>query len=1178
MSPLLLGALLLPAFADDHDSAGGAALLGLAPPACWEDSDWPAFGLGVGGAGRATGARHYGDVQVISPSFHVSGESTWLGDVDRLARFDVVEDNFTSVWESEGAPGLFAFAGDTFYWSANKSPSQDGTVEFTSVDLSSLTVRSMSMSVRSVVEKFGWDVATAGHRWHSPMGLLGIEGQGPDDARVLLVVEFTRSSQLSTGVIELAPVGDQLEVKRGWLVPDLFDRFELLPGAPGEPDLLLLIDNSTYLSVMALTDGEAAPVPLNHEDVSSLAVRRGPSPQVAVGTDAGCVTELEIRVKDGRPVATPLRERPWCAGDEAWGLESMPVRGLSALSGGRWLVSLGEPRHLLGDRESEEANLRTFMLAPPEGAASRLLPLPVAEAVELGQEQDSVGSIDVETVLEDHAGRVWASARQGRGRLAEVRRLDLPFTATASLVGGRVLQQVPFGETALALVEAPDGSRQAWTLRPELGQGRRVAVAEPWRLLALLEGEGEVWAIAGGEGAGALLRFVPGQPAGEVALTLPELPDGVVGFRLTEQSVIVEYGARADGAARERAHTRAAPSHVVSDDLRACEAPDRLPSFIDGVPVCVHLVSGEARWGSGVEGKPLIPAPGGGWWTWRLDDQDMVLGPLDGGEVHRYRGVDAAVGSPTPLGVFPDPEGRPWLYVNTRLGVERYLESGGGTMVATREEARVLRDLRPGCRDRGTLASARLQSWFVDAQQNAWATLAPEGGGHPVALSGPVMPYVPEMSVSMLPWEPIWASAQPKGGRYDPRIILRSTCEPGEAQSLRPGPLFDLGFSLFPSKDCIFTADNVHFTGTHEQRHRLKSALGISVLVGIIALALSVIGLGVRRYQRQRQEVVDFAEQVKIPYIAGPPVSGEMFFGRERLVSQLMSGVKGGGYYALLADDKRIGKSSLLLRIHELLRRENEATGQPRCFPVYYTLERASQGRTFFTELWRFISELVEVFGLQDDISVLRPEDESEAFMAVLDLLNALHHTGTDCVIVLLFDEFQILAGDHASPAARDAAQRLRSLTAEACRDRLSWVGAGVASLLNPRPRDMDSDLLLVGPRFSLGVLETEEARSLIRDPVAELPVDFEKDAEDLILAYSRCHPFVIQYTCRTLLADAALTVTAQGKVARVVIDLQAVKDFTKTIDLDWLVSSEADALPAYGAGPLGAESEPEET
>ncbi|MCB9762591.1 MAG: hypothetical protein H6739_22520 [Alphaproteobacteria bacterium] len=1161
---ILLGLLLgaSPSFAAEPGTT-------LADPVCWEPAEVPGLGLAVGAIGRPEGARRYGGVQVTSPRFFEHDGMIWLGDVDRLSLYDFAEDNFTTTWESDAGQGLFGFADGAMFSVQPGGAPEAGDVELLRVPLVAErpSPSPLAVPIREAVRARGWDVVTEGYRWMSPVAL----ESAPDDPQLLyLIVEFTRSPTLLTGIFALDPDARGGIVQDAWLVEGIFDRFLVIPPPDDGPPMMVMVDNSTYLSGMPLIAGATLDSYGDRiEDVSALARATrdaGGRPAAAIlsGHHGGCVRRVVLSTKEGR-LGFQEDER-WCPGsptaaDGGWPIERARVRELLTLRDGRVLVSHDRGRG--GD--PVDARLLTYLLAPPwePGQRDRVRPLPVREATSTmgGGRGPRLSSL-----YEDESGRIWSTVGRSEGGQLVVQRLDLPFWPVDALVGGDAVQVGPFGQGQAVLVRAPG----------QPGVLLRV-ITRPLAIFYLGGAEGDVVAAASGgetlvalavaeDGSGALMQWTAGRDRAVTLARFEGVPDGVVGLRVAEDAVVLQVETDAglvDAPYRLGDDGQAA---ALPQRPAACRAPQRLPSAVDGAPVCEILDGEGPSWTLDRDGPALLPGPEGRWVELHAGEEGWRVGPLGLGETVHFPTGSTAGRVQAPLLLHRAPSGGLWLHLSTVAGIERVDPDGAANLLALRPETRVQREMSARCREQGRTASAVVMGWQVDGASTGWATLAPADGSDPIHLLGPVVPTLPSVRNAGRVLTPTRLLAEPVDGQPDPRIFVRAG---GSTQPVRPlgaGAVFDVGWSIWPRERHPVLVSNAYGVGGLEQTVVVPSRNGIALwgvgLMVVLGLVLRIQG----RRRRHQLAVQAFAHDVKIPYVAGPPVTGDMFFGRDRLVRQLLATVVEGGNYALVADDKRIGKTSLLLRLHQLLR---DRSGETRCWPVYLSLERCRQGRTFFSELWRLLTPIAQEYNLADAISYPEPRDEGEAFTDLLDLLTIMNDDDVPCVVVLLLDEFQILAGDHAIPEARDAAQRLRSVTAEDCRDHLSWVAAGVASMLNPKPHDMDSDLLLVGPRYKLGTLDLEDARRLIAEPIAHLPISFTDEAIDAILTHSEGHPFAIQYTCRSLLSNAAIDLATAGELHQVFIGVAEVRAFMEHNVLGYLLERPPEDLPAYGEGPM---------
>lgn len=1068
--------------------------------ACWLSVTAPPLGYGFPEGARTVGASAYPDVRVASPVFHDVQSGLWLGDIDRLLRYDTAQEGFVTEWESRGEIGTQTFVEEAFVFLPYPEDARSSQVAIDVVPLrpGAAEPRRLTVDVGTILEaEWGDRVRTSGRGWFTPVGIEASSRLSDGHQVVYLVIEFARSRDVRAAVVELALGASAIEVLRSWPLTQLVDRFHVHPGDAGRPDLALLIDNGLYAYALPLDDSGAEADAIGLSDITAIAPSHATG-SLWVGRADGCVARL---TRDGDELSAGEQ---WCPRELApdLGIDHGYVEVLAEMDGGRVFVSLGPS-------VPDGSSARPLSAVTLQPVAGRFEPraVPVDEA--LRPPPGESGELTLASIgawFQDRSGRVWGAVRGAEGELAEIQRFDRALEHTRAVVGHPVVTQVPFAGGAAVLAEDGDGSHTLWW-----------SVAAPRAVVPLPGEHDDVVAIASsGERLFALARFgpraallrwdAPGTPPTTIR-QLDAVPADVTGFwwdgrelELATPAGIVPI--TEDG----RAHR---PETIV------CSPPRTVPGRLDGKRICAV---GGGGWATEGTRTANLLATSDGWWTWERRGERLVAAEVNGvGRLDVLAGrIDLALAlhDDRILGRSPD-------------GLHVAAAGQPPSVLLTRGQRLRRRDLDRACQDPRVEDARETDATdaFVDPGGSVWLTL---GDNHAI---GPVMPAVPRLDQTWAPWAD-WRIRLEDPNDADPRVMLSSSCAPDAPTPSVAEPALILTQTLMPLRRCTVTATNVYGTGQTARTAWLAPPRAVAMW-GLLAAIAPLIGVRVLRRRREAYgQVEEFAEKANIPYVVGPPATGNMFFGRKRLLQEFMNTLRSGEAYILIADEKRIGKTSVLLRLKQLLEEHADTfTHQP--IPVYFSMERSQQGKAFFRELWRAVRSTLAERELEDAILYEDPQDEGEAFSNVVELLHLLHDDDLPYRVVFLFDEFQILAGDNASAAARDAAQRLRSLTAEQCRDRLSWVGAGVASQLNPKPRDEDSDLLLIGPRFTLGHLDQDAARELIRAPIADLPIRFTSLAEEAILHHSEGHPFIIQHICRLAVNEVALQMTTSRRLRR---------------------------------------------
>jgi tetratricopeptide (TPR) repeat protein len=246
------------------------------------------------------------------------------------------------------------------------------------------------------------------------------------------------------------------------------------------------------------------------------------------------------------------------------------------------------------------------------------------------------------------------------------------------------------------------------------------------------------------------------------------------------------------------------------------------------------------------------------------------------------------------------------------------------------------------------------------------------------------------------------------------------------------------------------------------------------------------------------------AQRTQNPYVAGPPVRGKVFFGREdvfRFVNETLE--LPGQNSVVLFGQRRIGKTSIL---HALL---HHLEGD-LCTVYFDLMGKAGDSLSdVLYDLARRIARSLE----------MAPPDRS-AFTSEYDrafreaFLPQVYQELGQRRLVLLFDEFDVLGEE--SPDG-DAAERklfpyLQSLLAD--ETKLAFVFA-----VGRRIEELPSNLQAVFKTAlfkRVSFLREDVATALIRQPVEGI-IEYQDEAVERILDWSSGHPYFTQLICSEL-------------------------------------------------------------
>ncbi|NJP08097.1 MAG: protein kinase [Leptolyngbyaceae cyanobacterium RU_5_1] len=248
----------------------------------------------------------------------------------------------------------------------------------------------------------------------------------------------------------------------------------------------------------------------------------------------------------------------------------------------------------------------------------------------------------------------------------------------------------------------------------------------------------------------------------------------------------------------------------------------------------------------------------------------------------------------------------------------------------------------------------------------------------------------------------------------------------------------------------------------------------------------------------------------KNPYIIGRPITEpELFYGREVLFQFIEDNLLQGVQVILLHGQRRIGKSSVLAQIPNVVRLEQFVF-------VPLSLEGKSQKslNEVLYELARDILEHVDLLENKVSLPTREDLDKDQQIFADQFLPQVCEALG-DRNLVLLLDEFDAL-GDHKPDAAiNHFFPYLQSIVRE--KEKLF-----IIPVVGRRLDDMPNLLSLFreAPSQEIGLLDRRSAERLITKLVKGV-LEYEADAIDAILELSAGHPYFTQVICFALFVGA---------------------------------------------------------
>ena len=238
------------------------------------------------------------------------------------------------------------------------------------------------------------------------------------------------------------------------------------------------------------------------------------------------------------------------------------------------------------------------------------------------------------------------------------------------------------------------------------------------------------------------------------------------------------------------------------------------------------------------------------------------------------------------------------------------------------------------------------------------------------------------------------------------------------------------------------------------------------------------------------------------PYIAGNPVGKtDTFIGRKDVLREVLRIIENPNQNALaLFGQRRIGKTSIL----QYITLELSAGGKYRA--VYFDLQ--DKGALTLGNVVESLAKTIAFsLGLSEPVLGNKPES---AFRENW-LPESLNKLAGNEKLVLLFDEFDVLADPTGDQAAKAFFPYLRSLLEQEL-DRLKFV-----FVLGRRIDDLDSIALSVFkgiPPYRVSLLDQKDTEELIRLSERNSTLRWQNDAIAYVWKLTHGHPYLTQQLC----------------------------------------------------------------
>jgi RNA polymerase sigma factor (TIGR02999 family) len=281
-----------------------------------------------------------------------------------------------------------------------------------------------------------------------------------------------------------------------------------------------------------------------------------------------------------------------------------------------------------------------------------------------------------------------------------------------------------------------------------------------------------------------------------------------------------------------------------------------------------------------------------------------------------------------------------------------------------------------------------------------------------------------------------------------------------------------------------------------------------------------------------------------MPFVIGQWVRGERFYGRARLIEEVLHGPR----YALwILGTRRVGKTSLLKQLEYLSLGETPQ----RYFPLFWDLQGADESAELFAG---FADALLDAEERLDDLGIAIAELEAADLFSALGRLRRKLRA-KDLTLLLLCDEVEELIKLHQKDAA--LLRKLRHALLASGEVRTVLTSTIRLCVLADERGDTSPFLHGFSPPVYIKSMSDAEAQSLVRQenlPAEARPAFSDQEVSGLL---ERCdsHPYLLQLVSKRLLESGDLDEAAE----EVAVD-QMVSHFF-SVDFDMLTTIEQDIL-----------------
>ena len=381
-------------------------------------------------------------------------------------------------------------------------------------------------------------------------------------------------------------------------------------------------------------------------------------------------------------------------------------------------------------------------------------------------------------------------------------------------------------------------------------------------------------------------------------------------------------------------------------------------------------------------------------------------------------------------------------------------------------------------------------------------------------------------------------------------VVVEALNRPGLANDLTAvisqAGLDMSSFTAYKRPDSVMAESHIYLgKTTATQRSRVQKALEAVPYVTSVEVLHSSLFVSLE----PQPSVSSPSSYSSNPYSPGV-AKGHRFYGRklecERITTYLCDSSQ--NHAVLLWGQKRIGKTSLIVRLHE--------QAQGRFLPVYIDMQAVKDGTStqFLHLLMNRISLALRENNASQEISAPAFSRLKREPLGHFDTyLSLVQQEVKHCPLVIILDEFQCLCDLREEAVSRNAIfSRLRSQSLHGQGVHLVLSGGGLLSQLLEQTGI--ASLFNITHDEKLATLERDAARKLIKDGLTKMG-GIADTAIDFLLLVTAGHPYYLQLLCSYLYEQAQ---EQRAKITR---------DFVSSCIHNWLEKADNSRFQHFWEG-----------